>query len=194
MTEQELRDYAADHISYELSMLYETAMCLEHGKALDTEIIVTNALVESFAIHARTLAQFLYYGPRRPGDVTAEEYVRNVRAWKEARGSIPPELQEVIDRTGKEIAHLTIRRPPSGDPQKRWNVAHVFRLFFRPLHVFLAHTEPARLDVGVAAFINELENPEGSSKAIKTWVAMTPGESSYHTSSPGSGLPPERSY
>lgn len=159
MTGQELHDYAADHISYELTMLYETAMRLRHEKAIDTDWIPKNAFIESFAIHARALALFLYKSRRLPGDVTAEQYVKDVAAWKAVRGDIPPGLQEVIDRTGKEIAHLTTGRHPAGDPKKGWSVEHVYRMFFGPLHLFLKHAEAARLDMSVMAFISAMPTP-----------------------------------
>src|SRR5947209_13763848 len=121
MTDQELHDYAADRLDYELSMLHEMAMRLVHDPAIHTDWVLKNALIESFTIHARALALFLYWGKKRAGDVTAEQYVKDVDAWRAARGPIPPELQTVIDRTGQEIAHLTIGRFPAGDPKKGWS-------------------------------------------------------------------------
>jgi hypothetical protein len=167
MTDQELRDYAADHVSYELTMLYETAMRLKRDKAIDTDWILKNAFIESFTIHARALALFLYKGPKLAGDVTAEQYVKDVAAWKAARGNIPPELQEVIDRTGKEIAHLTTGRHPAGNPKKGWSIEHVYRMFFAPLHLFLRHAEPARLDVSVRAFISALPAPPAGAASAR---------------------------
>jgi hypothetical protein len=158
MTDEQLRDYAADQIYYELWMLHETAMGLKHGP-IDTDWVFKNAYLESFTIHARALAFFLYYGPQRSGDVTAEDYVRNVDAWKSARGTIPAQLQEVINRTGKEIAHLTSNRRAPGDPKKAWIFEHIFRLFFQPLHLFLEHAEPGRLHVSVVGFITALPTP-----------------------------------
>src|SRR3989442_15048131 len=181
MTDQELRDYAEDHVSYELTMLYETAMRLKHEKAIDTDWILKNAFIESFTIHARALAQFLYFGPkptgRRPkatSDVTAEQYVKDVAAWEAARGTIPAELQEVIDRTGKEIAHLTTGRRPASDPRKNWNFEQVFRMFFAPLHLFLKHAEPARLDASVPAFISALPTPPASTAGTVVFGTASP--------------------
>jgi len=156
MTDQELRDFAADHIYYELLMLHETAMGLKWRKDLDSDFALKNAFIESFTIHARVLALFLYKGPKWDDDVTAEQYVRDVQKWKAERGDIPAELQEVIDRTGKEIAHLTKGRRPPGDPKKGWTIEHVYVLLCKPLHLFLRHADPARLDVRVPAFIQEL--------------------------------------
>lgn len=162
MTDQELHDYAADHVSYELTMLYETAMRLKHDKNIDTDLILKNAFIESFTIHARALALFLYKGPKLPGDVTAEQYVMDIGAWNAVRGTIPAELQEVIDRTGKEIAHLTTGRLPAGDPKEGWSFERVYRMFFGPLHLFRKHAEPARLDTSVVAFISALPTPPGA--------------------------------
>jgi len=117
-----------------------------------------NALIESFTIHARSLAIFLYPEEARkyPDDVTSEEYVKDIQEWKEARGSIPPEIKTTIQRTGKEIAHLTTERHPPGSPQKVWSPEPIFQAFIRPLKRFLAHSIPERLDTSVGAFIGAL--------------------------------------
>ena len=167
MTDHELWDFAADHIYYELLMLHETAMGLKWRKNLDSDFALRNAFLESFTIHARALALFLYKGPKRDGDVTAEQYVTDVRKWKAGRGDIPAELQEVIDRTSKEIAHLTRGRRPPRDPKKGWTIEHVYLLLCRPLHLFLRHADPARLDVRVSAFIDELPMAPGSASGTE---------------------------
>jgi hypothetical protein len=156
MTDDELYDFAADHIYYELLMLHETAVGLKWRKNLDSDYALTNAFLESFTIHARALAFFLYKGPKFDDDVTAEQYVRDVQKWRAERGDIPAELQEVIDRTGKEIAHLTRGRRSPNDPKKGWTIEHVYLLLCRPLHLFLSHADSARLDVRATAFIEEL--------------------------------------
>src|SRR5262245_54401754 len=145
MTDDQLRDYASIHIYYELEMLHETAIRLKFGP-VDTDVIFRNAFIESFTIHARTLAAFLFYDRTRPDDVTAEDYVKDIDAWKGARGPIPPPLQEVINRTAKEIAHLTSKRLAPGNPKKGWAVEEIYRLFLGPLHLFLEHAHPDRLD------------------------------------------------
>jgi hypothetical protein len=99
--------------------------------------------------------------------VAAEHYVRDVQKWKAARGDIPAELQEVIDRAGKEIAHLTQGRRHPRDPKKGWTIEHVYRLLCRPLHLFLEHADPARLNAtSVPAFIQELPMAPGSGTIV----------------------------
>src|SRR5215467_13006895 len=93
MTEQKLRDYSADHIYYELFMLYETAARLRHDPTIEGDWVARSALIESFLIHARALACFLYPGElarrRRATDITADDYVADRATWRDARGGPP---------------------------------------------------------------------------------------------------------
>ena len=166
MTDQQLHDYSADHLYYEISMLYETAMRLVHDPAMQTDWISRNALIESFTIHARALSFFLYKDKQRPDDVTAAEYVNDVDAWCADRGSIPPELQTVIDRTGKEIAHLTTARISPGDPRKAWTPEMIFREFCGPLKRFVGHVPSGRLDISVLSFVAALPTPPTSGAPV----------------------------
>ncbi len=161
MTDQERHDYAADHLSYELTMLYETAAWLVSNPAVRNEPIVMNALIESFTVHARCLALFLYpeEAKKWPDDVTSDEYVADVQQWRNARGAIPSELKTVIERTGKEIAHLTTKRYPPDAPQKGWSPEAIVRAFFEPLRRFAAHVRPGCLHISVSEFIAALPAP-----------------------------------
>lgn len=155
MTDQELHDYAADHLYYELWMLYEAGARLVHDPAVHTDWVLKNALIESFAIHARSLTIFLYpeNSPKYATDVTSFDYVRDVQPWRSARGPIVPELKQVKDRTAKQIAHLTTERHPPGSPEKVWSPEPIVRAFFEPLRLFMAHVPAGRLDVSVLAFL-----------------------------------------
>ncbi len=152
MTDQELHDYAADQLYYELLMLYEAAARLVKDQAVHSDWVVKNALIESFTVHARSLAVFLYpeEARKRPNDVTSDEYVKDIQQWRKARGAIPRELRTTIQRTGKEIAHLTTKRHPSGAPQKAWDPEPIVRAFFGPLKLFAAHVPAGRLDASVS--------------------------------------------
>lgn len=163
MTDQELHDYSAGHLYYEMWMLYETAARLVHDPAVHSEWVLKNALIESFTVHARSLAIFLYpeEAKKYPDDVTSDEYVKDVRQWGQARGTISPELKTVIQRTGKEIAHLTTKRHPPGAPEKVWSPEPIVRAFFEPLRLFAAHVPSGRLDVSVSAFISNLSAGHG---------------------------------
>ncbi len=158
MTDQELQDYSADHLYYEIWMLYETGARLVQDPAVHSDWVLKNALIESFTVHARSLAIFLYpeEAKKLPDDVTSDEYVKDARQWRQARRTIPPVLRTVIQRTGKEIAHLTTMRHPAGAPQKVWRPEPIVQAFFEPLQQFAAHVPAPRLDVSVRAFIANL--------------------------------------
>ena len=160
ITDQELKDYSADHLYYELWMLYETATLLVHSLGgAEVNFVIRNAVLESFAVHARSLAGFLYHESKRDDDVTAEDYVENLEAWRVARGQMPNELDVTVFRTGKEVAHLTTKRYPPGSSQKVWSLKDIFRAFIQPLKLFVTHALPGRLDVSVIAFIGSLPSP-----------------------------------
>lgn len=164
MTDQELRDYAADHLYYELWMFYETGWRLLHDPAVrDDPWLMGNALVESFLIHARTLVMFLYSDKKakRASDVTSERYVRDLQAWERDRGSIPSELKEVIRRTAKEIAHLTIERQPRDPATRGWRPQPIIDMLYAPLKLFVEHGVPDRMG-GIDFFIAHLPMPSGS--------------------------------
>jgi hypothetical protein len=155
MDSQFLRDYSADHLHYELSMLYDTADRLADA-GLDNDPVALNAFVESFAIHARALAAFLYPDPevKRKTDVKSDHYVRDTAEWEAARGKdVPPLLQEVMTRTAKEIAHLTTERLPANSREKKWTPKKILRVFDNPLRVFVDHSDPQLLDPKVISLV-----------------------------------------
>ena len=123
MTDAELRDNSLKHLYYELWMLRETAGRLLHDNRIHRDLVIKNAMVESFCVHARAVAAFLYPEKfaSRDGDVTATDYVTELPKWRATRGEQLPEiLLDLKERTGKEIAHLTSDRKEYDDPGKEW--------------------------------------------------------------------------
>src|SRR5262245_24425655 len=105
----ELTAHSAEHLYYELSMLCAPAARLKPKAEADpssmTDIVVTNALIESFTTHARVVALFLYPDATKAkyaNAITAEHYVVDQARWRHKRGPLPSVLRTVIDRTGKE--------------------------------------------------------------------------------------------
>ena len=93
----------AEHIPYEVDMLHELRRRIRG--ALSGDVVVRNAVLESFLLHARSLDAFL--GPRaenaRPDDVFAEDFVSG---WRRTGTG----LGDKRSRVNKEIAHLTVAR------------------------------------------------------------------------------------
>jgi hypothetical protein len=98
-----------EHLRYELNMLVGTFLLLEGStKVTDNEgrdvaeKVITNALIESFCVHARSLNDFFSGKPQksdaRPTDYTKVTYKRPERddGWR-----------DLIDKVNKQIAHLT---------------------------------------------------------------------------------------
>jgi len=69
-----------------------------------------NAVLESFCLHSRNLLDFLFAEKPYPDDVIAEDYFESPEDWPRIRGDMPPVLEPVRRRVGKELAHLTYAR------------------------------------------------------------------------------------
>src|SRR5438876_11717568 len=104
MTDAELRDYSLKHLYYELWMLRETAGRLLHDNRIHRDLVIKNAMVESFCVHARAVAAFLYPEKfaSRDGYVTATDYGAGLPKWRAtASHQLPDMLLYMKDRAGK---------------------------------------------------------------------------------------------
>jgi hypothetical protein len=111
------------HLLYEIEMLNETGKILSTFKAdpdVDRDRIIQNCLIESFALHARSLTAFLYPENPKADDVVADDFLDDHSAWLEKRPPISNLLEAVHPRVGKEVAHLTYLRICITDEQRRW--------------------------------------------------------------------------
>src|SRR5947209_9476026 len=108
---------ASEPLGYEIDMLFGTAEGLT--SRLFGPGVIQNALIESFAMHARALLAFLYPEKkmRKEGDITANDYITD---WPGKRPAEADILKPVHHRTNKEIAHLTRARVGLTDEAKGW--------------------------------------------------------------------------
>jgi hypothetical protein len=111
----------ASHLSYEVEMLYAT--CSMIG-AQGSELRI-NAMLESFALHARSLRHFLEPQGAQPDDVLAEHFFDSPAEWIKARGPMPQSLDRLRFRVGKEIAHLTYHRAGVLPEAKVWPMSTI---------------------------------------------------------------------
>ncbi len=119
--EDELRA-ASDHLHYEIQMLRGT-MTLLATQALG-ESVLSNALIESFTIHARALIHFLYpSGQVVDSDVLAEDFFDNSERWLATRPEEPTAFGRARGRVNKEIAHLTYDRQLVTPELKGWDLS-----------------------------------------------------------------------
>ena len=98
---------ASFHLQYEIGMVFETAYKLTDSSVNPKgDIVVYNALLESFMIHTRNLIYFFYNDPTYD-DIVAAHFVFG---WELLRGVKSLRLRNVEEEANKKVAHLTYRR------------------------------------------------------------------------------------
>jgi hypothetical protein len=122
-------------------LLYEIDMFDSMARALLLRLAgksrISNAFVESFAIHARNLIYFLYADSPKKDEVTASNYFMGRVKWEEVRPAISDTLESAWGRADREIAHLTFERQKVTLAKKGWPVAEIHRDIFSVLGLFL---------------------------------------------------------
>ena len=135
-------------------LVYEVWMLAEVTKKLDAlpkderlpaeHRSLKNALIETFALHFRNLAEFLWpnriskKGNRRnpqPSDATVGCFTPR---WTPAE---PPGLNDLIERVSREIGHLTTHRRTGSDPLKHWDITQCIEAVRAPLIDLVTHAE-----------------------------------------------------
>lgn len=89
-----------EHLPYELIMLRGTF------DQLVTHTVETNALIESFCIHARQLLDFFEDKEGRTTDARASDFTKTKYQTKH----LPPSKDPIRDNINKQIAHITLCR------------------------------------------------------------------------------------
>jgi hypothetical protein len=140
LTPAQLQEY--DALAYEVEMLHEIAVWARQG-APSRPQIVENVLAESFALHFRNLASFLWSKSKRryPTDVLARDFVSDLSWPPRAK---PPDIQPFVDRASREVGHLTTERRSDKTEDKRWPVTTCIRLLLPALVDFAERADPAR--------------------------------------------------
>lgn len=150
--------YSAEHVYYEVDMyfamepLFRSSSFAAWLAARPDRVRLNSALVESMAVHARNLIDFLYLDGRDSTDVVAADFVSGT-PWATIR---PPETMLIKDakrRANKEIAHLTTQRIPGAPPEKDWDFRGLASDLRLVLKLFVSKADPARLSPRVAAAI-----------------------------------------
>jgi hypothetical protein len=142
---------ASKHVYYEIAMVAALAELLQRPAApsnpRDSEV-VHNALLESFAMHARVLADFFGLG-RRPSDddVVASDFVDGPAAQRlRDRLLADARFEPVRVRVNKDLAHLTYTRTEYGPEGRQWNAHDVFLALQDVLNEFAVHVRREQVD------------------------------------------------
>ena len=98
------------------------------GSPTERLVVLHNALIESFALHARVLLDFFYGSAksRNQDDVLAEHFFHDAEIWHAKRPHLSDDDRKLIKRrVGKEIAHLTYARQMVDPEDKPWPITDI---------------------------------------------------------------------
>jgi hypothetical protein len=139
-------------VCYEFQMLAATANRLSSDKFLN-DTAMQNALIESFALHARALLHFFYWNAIRPpgtsklfqsgkhrNDVVADDFFALIGATWSHKPKISATLIRAKDRADKQIAHITILRRTLNSKKargKEWQFQRIVNHLSKVMNSFL---------------------------------------------------------
>lgn len=139
---------------YEVTMLvYATA---EIGNQPDEPSPLGNALLESFAVHARCLDHFLWRDrDRKPRDAFATDFC-GPGDWERERDGLKRRALDKIEtgrRFGREVMHLTYDRIDGAGDKKKWPCGEATLEIAAALERFAPIALPDRLDEDTRDFL-----------------------------------------
>lgn len=142
-TDDQLAAWAKEHLVYEV----DTMVFALEQLAEEPEGTGANVALESFAVHARCLFEFLWCkpNPKYDNDAFASDFSDE---WSGRRGAIPPNLAEVKGRNrfGEEVFHLTYNRISGSDEEKVWLCGEMAMEIASALKLFAELARPDALD------------------------------------------------
>ena len=166
LSDQELGEYADEHLAYELDMLRWSGSILHaynvaelRGRPLNSALSqpMANALLESFAIHTRNLIDFLYlrnhYGRDRQSDIVIEDYLDGP-----ALASALPPITELLEnakkKADKQVAHLASERLRYGVMDKSWFYTEIFRDIYSAFRSVVPHVEKSKIGLALSGLVS----------------------------------------
>jgi hypothetical protein len=163
-TDGQLAAWAKEHLVYEVDMM---VFALERLEGEVPETRGANLALESFAVHARCLFEFLWCKPNAnyDNDAFASDFSEQ---WNGRRGAIPQYLAEVKDRRrfGQEIFHLTFNRISSSEDDKVWLCGQMAMEIADALELFAKLARPVAVDDNTRARLGsvavKVEGADGS--------------------------------
>jgi hypothetical protein len=128
-SDNELREYACEHILYEITHFVRAVQAIEAARA---GLFPMNFAIEVFALHLRNLLDFFAPRSERKTDATAKRFYT---AW--AKPELNVYLTDARCMADKQIAHLTTDRTADID-MKTWAVEPVVRSLTPIIERFVA--------------------------------------------------------
>jgi len=134
-----------EHLGYEFQMLNHTAVVLATLPPILLHESIKNALMESFTVHARNLLGFLWDLTPWDDDVIASDFFDDQSTWDDNPPTIPPILEPLDGRVGKEVAHLTYARIGISPEDKQWHFLEMAKALNGCFFEFISRAPKARL-------------------------------------------------
>lgn len=139
LSDDELKKYAEAHLQYEVNMLTMSVGILAylgtHNNTSPIPWVINNGILNTFAMHARSLIDFLYSrskGRDYPTDIIIQDYVSEPDISQHLI-PISPLLEEALIKANKQVAHLSIERIEYERAGKEWKfvevISHIRKAF-----------------------------------------------------------------
>jgi hypothetical protein len=175
---------ASEHVLYEIEMFCSIATHLETGvvddavRSLEHEgLVVRNAMIEAFQLHARQLIDLLTRPDRR--DMSASDFTE--KKWRQLRWS--QRRRADFERFSQRVMHLSLRRADFTANQQRVHSRRVRRDLGNDIRRFLDAVDQGRVcndflvRARLALTLSELptEQAHGVVGAIETMTGYTGG-------------------
>lgn len=132
------REQIAEHLHYEIAMLWSAGLGIQRGGGYPT--VVQYCILESFALHARNVIDFFYTDPSGD-DVVARHFFSNEEVWGQVRPAQAAVLLAAKKRANKEVSHLTYGRLAAPPEKKPWQYAEITREIDTVLRIFCENAD-----------------------------------------------------
>jgi hypothetical protein len=130
MTGEELFRHT-EHLKYEIEML--TALPERLQTSVAEDVVIKNALIESFLVHVRNLADF--FAKQRRTTLYASDFFTDSKRWAELWNendgqwnALKEKIEGIRERVHEQVAHLTKERVQAVGSKKYWELNSIIRL------------------------------------------------------------------
>lgn len=151
LTDGELKQYADEHLRYEIDMLTCSAGILtylkDYGDKGYLPWAINNGILNTFTLHARNLISFLYSRTLKrdfPSDIILEDYVEESLIAKYLP-SIDPLLMEALEKASKQVAHLTMERIEYEQSGKEWKFIEISKSIRKAFAAIAPHFSDSKI-------------------------------------------------
>jgi len=145
------------HLKYEIDMFYILAKELSVNKNLLLDIsenlVIKNALIESFLVHERNIIDFLLNNKKYDDDIICKDLLENEKEL--FNKSEVDKMKEIKYKINKEISHLTKAR--CKDEKTGWNMSDITCPLLEYFEKFINEVNP-KLNYNEKDILEKIKN------------------------------------